>query len=100
MEELYRLFPTEIAPDGSKAKLLKYAVVKTPLSVYTATPGRFVVVVVAVAVVVVVVVVVVVMVVVVILLFIIVTAIVVVVVVVVVVLVVPQLIPLPSSSRP
>jgi len=99
MEELYRLFPTEIAPDGSKAKLLKYAVVKTPLSVYTATPGRFVVVVVAVAVVVVVVVVVV-MVVVVILLFIIVTAIVVVVVVVVVVLVVPQLIPLPSSSRP
>lgn len=26
MQELYRLFPTEIAPDGSKAKLLKYAV--------------------------------------------------------------------------
>lgn len=26
MEELYRLFPTEIAKDGSKAKLLKYAV--------------------------------------------------------------------------
>lgn len=40
MDELYRLFPTELAADGSKAKLLKYAVVKTPLSVYTATPGR------------------------------------------------------------
>lgn len=40
MEELYRLFPSEIAADGSKAKLLKYAVVKTPLSVYTASPGR------------------------------------------------------------
>lgn len=26
MEELYRLFPTEIARDGSKAKLLKSAV--------------------------------------------------------------------------
>jgi hypothetical protein len=26
MEELYRLFPTEIAKDGSKAQLLKYAV--------------------------------------------------------------------------
>lgn len=26
MEELYRLFPTELAKDGSKAKLLKYAV--------------------------------------------------------------------------
>ena len=27
-------------PDGSKAKLVKHAVVKTPRSVYAATPGR------------------------------------------------------------
>uniref|UniRef100_A0A7S2D0Z8 Amine oxidase n=2 Tax=Octactis speculum TaxID=3111310 RepID=A0A7S2D0Z8_9STRA len=40
MEELARLFPTEIAADGSKAKLRKYAVVKTPRSVYAAIPGR------------------------------------------------------------
>jgi 15-cis-phytoene desaturase len=40
MYELYRLFPTELAADGSKAKLLKYAVVKTPLSVYKATRDR------------------------------------------------------------
>lgn len=40
MEELYRLFPNEIAKDESKAKLLKYHVIKTPRSVYTATPGR------------------------------------------------------------
>jgi 15-cis-phytoene desaturase len=40
MGELARLFPTEIAADGSKAKLLKYAVVKTPRSVYAAIPGR------------------------------------------------------------
>jgi 15-cis-phytoene desaturase len=40
MQELARLFPLEIAADGSKAKLLKYAVVKTPRSVYAATPGR------------------------------------------------------------
>merc|ERR1711871_883529 len=40
MKELERLFPTEIAADGSKAKLLKYAVVKTPRSVYAAIPGR------------------------------------------------------------
>ena len=40
MGELARLFPTEIAADGSKAKLLKSAVVKTPLSVYAAIPGR------------------------------------------------------------
>jgi len=42
MGELARLFPTEIgpgAPDGG-AKLLKYAVVKTPRSVYAAIPGR------------------------------------------------------------
>jgi len=40
MEELARLFPTEIATDGSKAKLLKYYVVKVPRSVYAAIPGR------------------------------------------------------------
>lgn len=40
MTELARLFPTEIAADGSKAKLRKYAVVKTPRSVYAAIPGR------------------------------------------------------------
>merc|ERR1712046_537562 len=40
MGELARLFPTEIAQDGSKAKLLKYAVVRTPRSVYAAIPGR------------------------------------------------------------
>ena len=40
MGELERLFPTEVAQDGSKAKLLKYAVVKTPRSVYAAIPGR------------------------------------------------------------
>mmetsp|Transcript_25809 Transcript_25809/g.37022 ORF Transcript_25809/g.37022 Transcript_25809/m.37022 type:complete len:590 (+) Transcript_25809:1104-2873(+) len=40
MGELARLFPTEIAVDGSKAKLLKYAVVRTPRSVYAAIPGR------------------------------------------------------------
>nr|AUE44557.1 phytoene desaturase [Cryptomonas curvata] len=40
MGELARLFPTEIAADGSKARLRKYAVVKTPRSVYAAIPGR------------------------------------------------------------
>jgi 15-cis-phytoene desaturase len=40
MEELARLFPLEIAADGSKAKLKKYAVVRTPRSVYAAIPGR------------------------------------------------------------
>ncbi len=40
MGELARLFPTEVAQDGSKAKLLKYAVVRTPRSVYAAIPGR------------------------------------------------------------
>lgn len=40
MEDLARLFPTEIAADGSKAKLLKYHVVKVPRSVYAAVPGR------------------------------------------------------------
>ena len=39
MKELERLFPTEIAADGSKAKLLKSIVVKTPLSVYKTVPG-------------------------------------------------------------
>lgn len=40
MSELARLFPLEIAADGSKAKLVKYAVVKVPRSVYAAIPGR------------------------------------------------------------
>ncbi len=33
MTELERLFPTEIAADESKARIRKYKVVKTPLSV-------------------------------------------------------------------
>ncbi|EKX49047.1 hypothetical protein GUITHDRAFT_85858 [Guillardia theta CCMP2712] len=40
MKELERLFPYEIAADGSKAKLRKFAVVRTPRSVYAAIPGR------------------------------------------------------------
>jgi len=40
MGELERLFPSEIAADGSKAKVLKHAIVKTPRSVYAAIPGR------------------------------------------------------------
>jgi 15-cis-phytoene desaturase len=52
MGELARLFPTEIAVDGTwpstckqegrqgQAKLRKYAVVRTPRSVYAAIPGR------------------------------------------------------------
>jgi 15-cis-phytoene desaturase len=40
MQELERLFPTEIAADNSRAKLVKYAVVKTPRSVYAAVVGR------------------------------------------------------------
>lgn len=40
MKELERLFPTEIAADQSLAKIRKYKVVKTPLSVYKATTGR------------------------------------------------------------
>lgn len=39
MKELERLFPTEIAADQSKAKIRKYKVVKTPLSVYKTVPG-------------------------------------------------------------
>ena len=31
---------SQVAADGSKAKLIKYAVVKTPRSVYAAIPGR------------------------------------------------------------
>ncbi|KAI7845015.1 hypothetical protein COHA_001381 [Chlorella ohadii] len=38
MGELERLFPGEIAADGSKARILKYKVVKTPLSVYKTVP--------------------------------------------------------------
>ena len=33
MTELERLFPTEIAADQSKARIRKYKVIKTPLSV-------------------------------------------------------------------
>ncbi|CAI5929853.1 unnamed protein product [Closterium sp. NIES-64] len=40
MVELERLFPTEIRADGSKAKLKKSIVVKTPRSVYKAVTGR------------------------------------------------------------
>jgi 15-cis-phytoene desaturase len=39
MAELEKLFPTHFKGDNP-AKLLKYRVVKTPRSVYTATPGR------------------------------------------------------------
>jgi len=39
MVELERLFPKEIAADGSKAKVRKSIVVKTPLSVYKTVPG-------------------------------------------------------------
>jgi 15-cis-phytoene desaturase len=39
MGELERLFPTEIAADQSKAKIRKFKVVKTPLSVYKTVPG-------------------------------------------------------------
>lgn len=38
LQELERLFPGEIAADGSKARILKYKVVKTPLSVYKTVP--------------------------------------------------------------
>ena len=34
------MYVLQIAADGSKAKLLKYAVVRTPRSVYAAIPGR------------------------------------------------------------
>ncbi|XP_058078495.1 15-cis-phytoene desaturase, chloroplastic/chromoplastic [Magnolia sinica] len=39
MKELARLFPDEIAADQSKAKILKYHVVKTPRSVYKTVPN-------------------------------------------------------------
>lgn len=39
MIELERLFPTEISADGSKAKLRKSIVVKTPMSVYKTVPN-------------------------------------------------------------
>ena len=39
MEELKKLFPKHFSGDD-RAKLLKYKVVKTPRSVYKATPGR------------------------------------------------------------
>ncbi|CAA6664567.1 unnamed protein product [Spirodela intermedia] len=38
MEELAKLFPDEIAADQSKAKIIKYHVVKTPRSVYKTVP--------------------------------------------------------------
>ncbi|CAM8896528.1 unnamed protein product [Rhodiola kirilowii] len=38
MTELAKLFPDEIAADQSKAKILKYHVVKTPRSVYKTVP--------------------------------------------------------------
>jgi hypothetical protein len=38
VQELERLFPDEVAADGSKAKIRKYKVVKTPLSVYKTVP--------------------------------------------------------------
>jgi len=38
VQELERLFPNEIAADGSKAQIRKYKVVKTPLSVYKTVP--------------------------------------------------------------
>jgi 15-cis-phytoene desaturase len=39
MNELARLFPDEISADQSKAKILKYHVVKTPRSVYKTVPN-------------------------------------------------------------
>ncbi|KAL3375753.1 hypothetical protein AABB24_006955 [Solanum stoloniferum] len=39
MKELATLFPDEISADQSKAKILKYHVVKTPRSVYKTVPG-------------------------------------------------------------
>ncbi|KAA8541561.1 hypothetical protein F0562_022713 [Nyssa sinensis] len=39
MKELAKLFPDEISVDESKAKIVKYHVVKTPRSVYKTVPG-------------------------------------------------------------
>ena len=39
MKELANLFPGEVAADGSKAKITKSKVVRTPQSVYKAVAG-------------------------------------------------------------
>nr|QMU23691.1 5-cis-phytoene desaturase [Eleocharis dulcis] len=39
MQELAKLFPDEISADQSKAKILKYKVIKTPRSVYKTVPN-------------------------------------------------------------
>lgn len=39
MKELAKLFPDEISADQTKAKIVKYHVVKTPRSVYKTVPG-------------------------------------------------------------
>ncbi|CAH9055703.1 unnamed protein product [Cuscuta epithymum] len=39
MQELAKLFPDEISADQSKAKIVKYHIVKTPRSVYKTVPG-------------------------------------------------------------
>ncbi len=39
MKELSKLFPGEVAADGSKAKITKSKVVRTPQSVYKAVAG-------------------------------------------------------------
>ena len=39
LEELERLFPEEIAADGSLARVVKFTCVKTPTSVYETLPG-------------------------------------------------------------
>jgi 15-cis-phytoene desaturase len=39
LNELSKLFPDEIAYDGSKAKVLKYHIVKAPKSVYKTVPN-------------------------------------------------------------
>lgn len=39
LEELERLFPEEIAADGSLAKVVKFTCVRTPTSVYETLPG-------------------------------------------------------------
>ena len=39
MRELERLFPGEVAADGSRAKITKSKVVRTPQSVYKAVAG-------------------------------------------------------------
>lgn len=39
MRELEQLFPGEIAADGSRAKITKSKVVRTPQSVYKAVAG-------------------------------------------------------------